>query len=264
MKVSVVLCVYNGDDYLLECLDSLEGQSHDDFEMIIVNDGSDDLTHAIITDFIERTRLKVTYINQTNMGLTKSLNIAITHSSGEFIMRQDADDISSKDRISSCVEYMEQNTDVDLIVTSFRRFTDNECIDSKNTLPRYFKDNTKITFNHIKYGNPFCHGSFFGRAEHFSNLFYNEELQKAQDFEFLLRSLKLNAKIIFCDIDTYSLRIHENSISNRFFESQVAYAETALRVNGFTTCYYIPNSNKLYKIILRALRFFEAKLFWNK
>src|SRR5659263_168424 len=104
-KVTVLMAVYNGERYLREAIESILGQSFADFEFFIVNDGCTDSSRDIILSYRDpRIRL---IDNQENIGLTKSLNIGLSLASGEYVARQDADDISYPTRIEKQIEYFE-------------------------------------------------------------------------------------------------------------------------------------------------------------
>ena len=92
MLISVVMPVYNGEKYLREAIDSILAQTLIDFEFIIINDGSTDNSKSIIESYDDK---RIIYIEQENKGLSKSLNIGISLSNGEFIARMDQDDVST-------------------------------------------------------------------------------------------------------------------------------------------------------------------------
>ena len=108
-KVSVLLSVYNGALHLKKALLSIQDQSLQDWELVAVDDGSSDESGAILQSFAaEDPRIRVLQ-NQSNQGLAASLNRGILECRGEFIARQDADDISLHSRLKLQSEYMEQN-----------------------------------------------------------------------------------------------------------------------------------------------------------
>lgn len=88
-KISVILPVFNGEKYIKKSIESVLNQSFNDFELIIVNDGSTDSTSNIIQEFND-TRIKI--INQTNQGPGKARNNALDESKGDYILFLDSDD----------------------------------------------------------------------------------------------------------------------------------------------------------------------------
>lgn len=95
--VSVIIPVYNAEKYLEKAINSIVNQSYRNLEIIVINDGSVDHSHLIVTSF---TDSRIKYIKQDNQGLSKTLNSAIRIASGKYICRMDADDISDRVRAS--------------------------------------------------------------------------------------------------------------------------------------------------------------------
>lgn len=104
--VSVVMAVYNAELFLKEAIDSVINQSFKNFEFIIINDGSTDSSSLIIKSYNDP---RIVLIEQTNQGLSKSLNRGISISKSEYIVRMDADDIAYPSRLQKQVDFMQQN-----------------------------------------------------------------------------------------------------------------------------------------------------------
>ena len=108
MKISVLLCVFNGQEYISQAIQSILKQDFKDFEFLIVNDGSTDNTEEIIYKYLEiDSRIK--YIYKEHTGLTRSLIYGIKKASGDWIARLDADDYSKSTRLSKQLEFVENN-----------------------------------------------------------------------------------------------------------------------------------------------------------
>jgi len=113
-QVSVILPVYNAQSYLRESIDSILAQSFKDFELIIINDGSTDASLKIIDSYTDE---RITLINQENAGLPISLNRAIRVAKGQYLARQDADDVSLPDRLAEQVAYLDTHPQCALLGT---------------------------------------------------------------------------------------------------------------------------------------------------
>lgn len=111
-RISVVLPVYNGLPYIKDAIASILLQDFADFELIVINDGSTDGTDKVLDEF-DDPRLRV--IHQANMGLALTLNRGLEMSRGEYIARQDADDISLPSRLGKQIVYMDQHPDCALV-----------------------------------------------------------------------------------------------------------------------------------------------------
>lgn len=93
--LSVILPVYNAEEYVFDAINSILNQSFKDFELIIVNDGSTDNSLAVIKEFHDN---RIILIDQHNMGLIDTLNLALSLCKGKYIARMDADDIAHPKR----------------------------------------------------------------------------------------------------------------------------------------------------------------------
>lgn len=103
--VSVLMAVYNDRRFLSEAVESILSQTFEDFELIIINDGSTDGSTDLLTHFAEQDS-RIQLIHQSNRGLTCSLNTAIERASGRFLARMDADDIALPERLNLQVQFL--------------------------------------------------------------------------------------------------------------------------------------------------------------
>lgn len=114
-KVSIILPVYNGEEFLPNTLSFLLNQTFSDFELIIIDDGSKDKSLDILADFANKdSRIKL-YKNPSNLGIVKTRNKGIKLAKGEYIAMMDQDDISLPDRIKISVEYLDTHKNVDIV-----------------------------------------------------------------------------------------------------------------------------------------------------
>lgn len=112
MKVSVLMPVYNGAQYLQEAIDSILAQTYKDFEFIIVDDGSIDKSATIIAKNAAKDSRIVSLRNEKNSGICVTLNKGLGAAKGEYIIRMDCDDISLPERIERQVAFMDERMDV--------------------------------------------------------------------------------------------------------------------------------------------------------
>lgn len=121
MKVSVIVPVYNVEDYLGRCLDSLIDQTFGDYEIICINDCSPDNSAEVLCNYqSEYPHLIKVYHNEENMGLGKTREKALTLAKGDYILFIDSDDYVKSDYISSYVKAIEEN-DYDIIIGGYIR-----------------------------------------------------------------------------------------------------------------------------------------------
>ncbi len=120
--ISVVMGAYNVEDYIEESLSSILTQTHQNFEVHIVDDASKDETYSILCRLAkEDPRIKV-YRNEQNLGVGASVNQVKGYVKGDYVARMDADDICLPQRFESQLTYLEQNPEVDLVSSWIRFF----------------------------------------------------------------------------------------------------------------------------------------------
>ncbi len=111
-KVSVLMTVYNGMPYLPAAVESVLAQSFDDFEFVIVDDGSNDETPAYLASL---TDPRVRVYEQENQGTAVAANHGLQHCTGELIARMDSDDVSLPHRLATQVEFLHDHPEVGLV-----------------------------------------------------------------------------------------------------------------------------------------------------
>lgn len=119
-RISVIMPVFNGEDFLQESIDSILNQTYPNFEFLIGDDGSTDNSwHILSAQKDPRIRL---FRNERNLGIAVTLNILIDSSKGEFIARQDCDDISLPERLKKQVKFLDNHPDIGLCGTFVEYF----------------------------------------------------------------------------------------------------------------------------------------------
>ncbi len=106
VKFSIIIPVYNVEKYIKKCLDSVFSQTYKDFEVIVVNDGTEDKSIDIVKKY------KVKLINQKNQGLSEARNTGVKNACGEYLIFLDSDDYLEKDLLKKVSEGLKNNPDV--------------------------------------------------------------------------------------------------------------------------------------------------------
>jgi glycosyltransferase EpsE len=117
-RVSVVTSVYNGESYFDRALPSILSQKLEDFEWVIVDDGSTDRTYPLLLA-AARQDPRIQVFSQGRLGRSKALNFAISKAQGQYIANQDFDDISAPDRLKCQVNYLDTHPEVCLVGSDF-------------------------------------------------------------------------------------------------------------------------------------------------
>lgn len=125
-KVSIVMGIYNCESTVEESINSIINQTYDNWELIMCDDCSRDNTYKVAKKYAERYPDKIKLLkNENNMTLAPTLNKCMKYVTGEYIARQDGDDISDKNRIERQVEFLEKNNDMSIVGTNMVSFDEN-------------------------------------------------------------------------------------------------------------------------------------------
>ena len=210
--VSFIVAVYNGESFIKNCLMSIFNQTYKNLEIVIIDDCSYDSTNSILKNLSKNSSIKMIILkNSSNLGLTKSLNIAASHANGQWLARLDADDLSKTNRIESQISFAIKNTQYSIIGSSCN-FIDEK---GEHLFSKYYPskhDQIKSTLE--KAGAFFPHSSVIINKDVFYKLGgYNNYMKYAQDFELWLRALS-KYKIFSINEPLVSIRIHSQRISN--------------------------------------------------
>jgi glycosyltransferase involved in cell wall biosynthesis len=131
--ISVIVCAYNHDKWIERCIRSIKNQSiinNKEVEIIIVDDGSRDHTSSVISNLKELTGIKIIK-NKKNLGLPKSINIAIKAALGRYIVRVDSDDYISRNFLYISKLFLDKNREYQAVATDYYKVTDDEKIIKK-------------------------------------------------------------------------------------------------------------------------------------
>ena len=206
-------------DHLKASVDSILNQTIHDIEFIIVDDHSTDESIEYLKGLTD-SRIRVIE-NKINLGLTKSLNIAIREATGEYIARMDSDDISERSRLEKQVEYLENNNDVDFVCSWFRHFDGDKAV-YKKTIP-----NTSLFRCYLLLGNSYiAHPSVMFRTSFLvnNNLLYDENIKKSQDYDMWIRCTDIGNVATVPEI-LLNYRIHPSQITKANGTEQNKYVD---------------------------------------
>ncbi len=215
-KVSFIMAVYNDDENIRKSIESMQTQTYDDLEILILDDCSDDNTYSICKEVsLKDTRIKV-YRNDFNLGLTRSLNKLIDYSDGFYIARQDSDDSSVKFRIETQVKFIEK---YNLDACYSRAYVK----ESKKIMPNlsYYLPLKFI----IKYKNPLIHGTLLIKKDVIESVGgYDEFYYFSQDYKLINDLLKSRYSVKIDKKALYNLNM-KNNISSNYKDIQKIYAD---------------------------------------
>lgn len=205
-KVTVFMAAYNAEPFIAEAISSILGQSFENFELLIVNDGSTDRTVEVIQSFTD-PRIKLIH-NGTNKGLAYTRNRALDEAQGEFIAVLDSDDIAVSDRLQLQYDYMTNHQEVALC-SGHAALIDGRGrpIGQQFIVPTGNAVNMEMFF-----GNPFINSAAMFRADVLKEFHGYREFVPAEDFDFFLR---ISEKYPVANMDRLLVyyRVHDQNIS---------------------------------------------------
>ena len=211
-KISVILPVYNGEKFISDAINSILKQTHENFELIVVNDCSTDSTSAIISKFAALdSRIKI-ITNPINKKLPASLNIGHQSATGDYITWTSDDNLYKPNAFETYLYHI-QNSTSHIVYTDFDLINDNGVVLKRRNLsqPEYLIN-----------GN--CVGaSFLYKREVYESLKgYNEDLFLVEDYDFWLRALT-KFKFSYVPESVYFYRSHGDSLSSQIGKNEEKY-----------------------------------------
>lgn len=225
VKITVLMCVYNAEQWLGECIRSILSQSYSNFEFIIINDGSTDNSLKILNKFaVEDNRVKI--FTKSNTGLTSSLNYGIERATGSWIARIDADDISTKHRLRDQLKETCQRKNI-VLVGSGLTFIDGSGVTQNSYI--YPNQTTRLR-RRIKSGKAFFpHSSAFINTQTLRSIGgYREAFKRSQDLDLWLRLIEVG-DVACITKPLVKIRRHDNQLSSlNFGVDQIIYSHIAL------------------------------------
>lgn len=224
-KVSIIIPIYNVENYLIRCLESVNDQTFEDFEVILLNDGSTDRSGQIAKEYCE-THPRFLYFEHTNIGLGPSRNRGIELATGEYMMFVDSDDYLKVDAIENLLESI-QSTMADLSCGNFEMVFDNH---TDNYPIKAIKKNESINLESLslqdfakKYYLTGVHGyhcwtKIYRRKFIIDNgiLFGDNNEIFAEDNHFLLELILKKPKISYINDIVYNYYQRSTSIMNSY------------------------------------------------
>jgi glycosyltransferase involved in cell wall biosynthesis len=181
-KVSVIMPVYNGEKYVRAAIDSILAQTFTDFELLIIDDGSNDKSIKIIKSYSDR-RIRIIR-NDKNRGLPYTRNEAIESSLGEYIANLDCDDISHLSRLQKQTDFLEANSDFGLIGSFIENINKSgKTIGNMWSFPAPVEEVPAILF----FGNYFAQSSTMIRKSSLPTNGYDVNMPVAEDYDLWIR-----------------------------------------------------------------------------
>lgn len=186
--VSVIMPVYNAENYLAEAIESILKQTYRNFEFIIVDDASTDNSKPIIKKYAKKDRRIRSYFSKSNHGEAAARNLGFSKARGEYIAVMDGDDISDNKRLEKQVDYLTKHRDTVVMGSNI------SIMDSTSTVygERHYTENDREIRKEIGWKSPFAHPTVMMKKNALDLAKgYDEGLLQAPDYDLWFRLLRL-------------------------------------------------------------------------
>ncbi len=245
--VSIIMPAYNAEMYIQEAIDSVLGQNYKNWELIIINDGSTDLTEKFIHKYNDE---RIKYYYQKNAGVSVARNIGMVHAKGEFLTFLDADDALTEISIALRVECFCNNEDTDLVhgIASIR--TENLEIEQRASEPFKY---SKLLDLVLKLDNRlFFNPSYMIRASKIANLKFKVGMTHCEDILFLFSLLHQGCRYNSVSHRVYLYRVSGTSAMSNIDAMIKGYLELLASIKSKKISYVrtIRMRLKIIRIVL--------------
>ena len=215
VKVTVIIPAYNGDRYLTAAIDSILAQTYQDWEIIVVDDGSTDNTPQLAQQYGDI----VQYLSQINQGVAASRNLGLTVAKGEYIAFLDQDDVFLPHKLSSQVALLEQDPNLG-IVNSGWQITDQSGNFQAEVQP--WQQIPDLTAANLIIWKPIFLGAMLFRRSWLEGTSgFDISLAQTPDVDLVLRLAGLNCPAAWVEQTTVQYRQHEaNASKNSLLQAQ--------------------------------------------
>lgn len=203
-EISIILPTYNRAKYLSDCINSAIAQTFPNWELIIVDDGSNDNTFEIVEPFVQKFD-NIRYLKHKNRKPGYSRNAGIQASFGNYITFLDSDDQYKPEHLQSRLEYMKSHPEIDLIEGGL--YSEDEEL----FVPDYFQRDKLISIKYCVFG-----ATFFGKRHVFFDLKGFNNLDFGEDTDFWYRAEKRFKTQKLTEPKTYIYTRAETSITKDF------------------------------------------------
>eukprot|EP01012_Entosiphon_sulcatum_P065192 TRINITY_DN94072_c0_g1_i1.p1 TRINITY_DN94072_c0_g1~~TRINITY_DN94072_c0_g1_i1.p1 ORF type:complete len:318 (+),score=25.23 TRINITY_DN94072_c0_g1_i1:828-1781(+) len=220
--VTIIIPAYNYQMFLPDTLTSVLGQKYQNFELIVVDDGSTDKTKDVVAEFVANDS-RIKYFHQSNAGLSAARNLGIKNAKGEYIQFLDADDLLSDLKLSLQVEQMEKDANIDISYTMSYYFVDgNEeklyksiALNQDDWMPKLNASGYEVLEMLVKQ-NIMPVNSVLIRTSSLRKIgFFDQRLKSLEDWDFWISCAFKDFYFAFLPVEeAFALiRVHQNSMS---------------------------------------------------
>lgn len=228
--VTVIVPTYNYGHFIAECLQSLCKQSFQDWECLVIDDGSNDSTEEVVKSFIQKDA-RISYYFKPNKGPNAARNKGLEIASGKFIQLLDADDLLEPGKIQLHCDWLNSNEDTDIVYSHHRVFTSSSgeltWLNEFQT-PRSSGSGLDMGLELLK--GPFTINSAMVRREVFDKVgSFDESFRFNEDWMFWLRCLNAGCRFDFVDRPDSRALVRRHESNATLDQWNIFYFRTKMR-----------------------------------
>lgn len=240
-KVSVIVPVFNAENTIEQCIDSIRRNNYPEMEIIIIDDGSTDRSAELCDILCNQDKRLISY-HISNHGPSYARNYGMKHATGEYLIFVDADDTIASDTIEVC---MTEIKDCDMCIFNLSDIKDSVCTEKRifkksRLLFRGYDEIDTLRINAIEDMTDFGHGAIsltgavckMYRTESIKDCFFPEQIRSGEDCCFLLQALDASHKIVYINKVMYYRNINDNSLTHKhndkFLDQRLLYINWVL------------------------------------
>ncbi|MBE9005526.1 glycosyltransferase family 2 protein [Fortiea sp. LEGE XX443] len=206
-EISIVICTYNRANYLNRAIDSVVAQTFKDWELLVVDDGSEDNTFEVVNNYVQQFN-NIRYLKHRNKKQAYAKNAGIQASFGKYITLLDSDDAYKQNHLESRLEYLKKHSEIDLIEGGF--FSEEEIF-----VADYYQPDQIINLRECVLGP-----TFFGKRRVFFELQGFKNISYGEDTDFWERAEKIFKTQKVTEPQTYVYTRAETSVTKDNLEQR--------------------------------------------
>ena len=262
--ISIIVPIYNVEKYLRQCLDSILNQTYQNFECLLINDGSPDNSADICREYVEKDS-RFRYFEKENGGVSSARNLGIEHSKGQYITFIDSDDWVDSDYLEVLYKSLTDEK-ADVAVSTYKQFNMD---DNNYYVHSYQRGYEKKIFTgpelidnlQLLSSFDYSYHSVCGKlvkSVRVETIRFNEETTLGEDMEFWYKLFLISDKVVYINKDTYIYRTSKDE--DKHFELEKIRSDIQQRLNfmaviaarGMNVATYVDDC-------IRYLHFLETK-----
>lgn len=273
---SIIVPVYNGENYIKQCVDEILNQNFSNFELLVINDGSSDNTQCVLEEHFGNND-NVRLIETSNQGVSSARNEGIKLAMGKYVLFLDSDDKLVEDSLSLLYGYL-QKSSIDVLVFGFSVFGDRSRKNDTAVLEKFsFRPEKGKVIEAILSTKENIFG-YIWRAVYSTQLlkenkiYFENHLKISEDYLFLLQTIMASKELSISSEELYEYHLGESSMSNKYIPTllqDMMWVNSWIRDNlvsqnpDLRVGYHVTVANTYIRFVQNSLRD-NKKTFWQQ